>query len=276
MLNSKKCSLLINTCDNYEDTWIPFFSLLSNYWGECPYSIYLNTEEKNISYNNLDIEVINHSKNMQWSDRLIDSLKKIKTKYVILMLDYFFINADVNQDKLDQCINWMDQNPDVAVFSFASSLWKDIDDNKYEGFVLRPTEGEYRFNLQTALWRKKQLIKILRKGESPWQTEHMGTFRSRVLYSNKKFYASEKGIPMIIPYEYGGAIHQGKWTKGTPELLKKNNISTIDYSIRGFDPKSTEEWSKLHLDEVPVITKKSLKMKIGEYLVALGIIKARK
>lgn len=46
MLNSKKCSLLINTCDNYEDTWIPFFSLLSNYWGECPYSIYLNTEEK--------------------------------------------------------------------------------------------------------------------------------------------------------------------------------------------------------------------------------------
>lgn len=25
MLNSKKCSLLINTCDNYEDTWIPFF-----------------------------------------------------------------------------------------------------------------------------------------------------------------------------------------------------------------------------------------------------------
>lgn len=50
----------------------------------------------------------------------------------------------------------------------------------------------------------------------------MGTFRSRVLYSNKKFYASEKGIPMIIPYEYGGAIHQGKWTKGTPEGLCVN------------------------------------------------------
>lgn len=124
MLNSKKCSLLINTCDNYEDTWIPFFSLLSNYWGECPYSIYLNTEEKNISYNNLDIEVINHSKNMQWSDRLIDSLKKIKTKYVILMLDDFFINADVNQDKLDQCINWMDQNPDVAVFHLRQAYGK--------------------------------------------------------------------------------------------------------------------------------------------------------
>jgi len=33
MLNNKKCSLLINTCDNYDDTWIPFFTLLSNYWG---------------------------------------------------------------------------------------------------------------------------------------------------------------------------------------------------------------------------------------------------
>lgn len=49
----------------------------------------------------------------------------------------------------------------------------------------------------------------------------------------------------------------------------------VDYSIRGFDPKSTEEWSKLRLDEVPVIKKKSIKIKIGEYLVALGIIKAR-
>lgn len=103
----------------------------------------------------------------------------------------------------------------------------------------------------------------------------MGTFRSRVLYSNKKFYASEKNVPMIIPYEFGGAIHQGKWTEGTPELLRKNNISMVDYSIRGFDPKSTEELSKLRLDEVPVIKKKSIKIKIGEYLVALGIIKAR-
>lgn len=85
----------------------------------------------------------------------------------------------------------------------------------------------------------------------------------------------KKNVPMIIPYEFGGAIHQGKWTEGTPELLRKNNISMVDYSIRGFDPKSTEEWSKLRLDEVPVIKKKSIKIKIGEYLVALGIIKAR-
>lgn len=32
MLNNKKCSLLIHTCDDYEDTLIPFFSLLSNYF----------------------------------------------------------------------------------------------------------------------------------------------------------------------------------------------------------------------------------------------------
>lgn len=273
MVNTNKCTLLINTCDNYKDTWVPFFSLLMNYWKDCPYPIYMNMEEEEFSFGGLEINLLNHSKETQWSNRLIDSLKKIRTKYIILMLDDFFINDKVNQNKIDQCINWMEENQNIAVFSFASSLWKDIDDNIYQGFDLRPLEAEYRFNLQAALWNRKQLIRLLKKGESPWQTEHMGTFRSRILYKNKFFYAAKKNEPMIIPYEYGGAIHQGKWTVETPELLRKNNINGIDFNIRGFDPKPTSEWSKLRLDEEHLKKNKSLKIRIGEYLVALGIVK---
>ncbi len=176
MENNKNCTLLVNSCDNYKDTWGPFFSLMIKNWKDCPYPIYMNMETEDFSIDGLDIHVLNHSKNMQWSDRLIDSLKKIKTKYVILMLDDFFINKKVSQEKIEQCMKWMEDDNEVAVFSFASSLWKDIDDKKYEGFVLRPVDAEYRFNLQAALWNRKVLIRILRKGESPWKTEHMGNF----------------------------------------------------------------------------------------------------
>lgn len=41
-----KYALLVNTCDKFEDCWIPFFSLLKKYWPDCSGKIYLNTEYK--------------------------------------------------------------------------------------------------------------------------------------------------------------------------------------------------------------------------------------
>ena len=43
----KECSILVTSCDKYEDAWKPFFSLLNIMWPTCPYRIYLNTETKN-------------------------------------------------------------------------------------------------------------------------------------------------------------------------------------------------------------------------------------
>ena len=268
------CSIIVNTCDSYEDTWNPFFNLFKEYWTDCEYPIYLNTEIKKFSMEDMQINVINNKVEVAWSDRLINVLHKVKTKYVILLLDDFFLNEKVDVIRIRKCIQWMEKNNKIASFSFAPSLWKDIDDKKYEGFELRPIDGEYRFNLQAAIWNRKTLLKILKKGESPWETEHMGTFRAKVLYANKLFYAAKKEGERIITYEYGGAIHQGRWTKATPELLKHHKIEGIDFSVRGFDPKPTEEWSRLQLEcDNQTYVKKSFKIKLGEILLAKGIIK---
>ena len=42
-------SILINTCDAFEDCWEPFFRLWSLYWPGCPAPVYLNTEYKTYS-----------------------------------------------------------------------------------------------------------------------------------------------------------------------------------------------------------------------------------
>lgn len=51
------CAVLVNSCDKYSETWIPFFTLLKKYWPDCEYPIYLNTENKKCSIP--DISTIN-------------------------------------------------------------------------------------------------------------------------------------------------------------------------------------------------------------------------
>ena len=48
--------VLINTCDKFEDCWIPFFKLWSLYWKNYNGTIYLNTEYKDFNYPGLEIK----------------------------------------------------------------------------------------------------------------------------------------------------------------------------------------------------------------------------
>ena len=50
-----KYSVLVNTCDKFEDCWNPFFKLFCMYWQDYKGKIYLNTEYKDYSFPGLDI-----------------------------------------------------------------------------------------------------------------------------------------------------------------------------------------------------------------------------
>jgi hypothetical protein len=48
-------SILVNTCDKFEDCWDPFFKLFKFYWPDYTGTIYLNTEYKDYSFEGLTI-----------------------------------------------------------------------------------------------------------------------------------------------------------------------------------------------------------------------------
>ena len=107
---SNECTLLVNSCDNYSDTWTPFFKLLSKYWPDCPYKIVLNTESLSFKYNDLNINTFSfykEGKSVSWGRRVIRHLKKIETEFVLIVLDDFFIRANVDQARIEECISWM-------------------------------------------------------------------------------------------------------------------------------------------------------------------------
>lgn len=230
------CTILIFSCDAYNDLWKPFFYFFHKHWRNCPYQIILATESKNVNISDLDIHVI-HTGSGEWSARALKAVQQIDTKYLIVGLDDFFFYKDVDQEKLEQCINWMESNSDVVNFSFAPTLWPDIDDGRFPGFELRPEHAEYRVNLQMGLWRRDIFEGLLRKHENVWQFEDFGTVRAN-RHKEWSFYAAEKKGPRVFTYDFGGALWQGQWTFFAKQLLDENGFH-IEYEKRGFNSQSS-------------------------------------
>lgn len=234
------CTILVNSCDAYSDTWYPFFKLLKRYWPDREFPIFLNTESKKFEYDNLNINVINlpdklqNKKHVTWGKRMIETIKRIDSKYIIFMLDDFFLTDYVDNVRIKQILSWMEDNENIAVFSLypvSKSKYEDIISDKYPGFCLRNKKGPYRYNCQAAIWRKDELIRCFRKTENPWEWELNGNKRS--FKSKREYYALNDNTNLPFKYYFSDiGIVRGKWKlPETADFFKKENIE-IDFSIR--------------------------------------------
>lgn len=243
----EKCTILVNSCDKYEDAWYPLFKIMKAEWKDRKWPIVLNTESKTFDYEDMGIKTFRLYQpgvKDKWGKRLIETLKRIDTEYVLMYLDDFFLTRPVNQNMLDQCIEWLDKNDDVAVFCFMPAYGENIKDGRFEGFEKRPQDGDYRLNCQAALWRKEELIEYTKPNYNPWEWEIFGSIRTRK--SKKSYYSIIKGVE--LPFEYqlseGTGIYRGRWVdKVVIPIFKKHDIN-IDFSIRGIEKEPFNNKSK--------------------------------
>ncbi len=200
-----------------------------------------------------------------WSERLRDHLRAMDTEYVLFLLEDFFLEAPVCQAKIDACLAAMQANKRIAHFSFVPTLWECIDDAKYPDFVRRKQVTPYKVNTQIGLWRKKELLALLRMHESPWEFEIYSNIRARIRPA--VYYCAVKGQPQAFTYDatLGGAVHRGKWTPSGVELLQKHGIE-IDLSARGMDDKPCD-LSKVY-DRTP-----EEQTVIGRFKIRLNVLR---
>lgn len=228
-----KCTLLVNSCDNYSDVWELFFKALKEQWPDCNMSIVLNTESK--QYPNFEgISVVNFpSKKGKdcWGKRYKHILKVIKTPYIIPVLEDFVLQERFTGNELiSKTIEWMDKNPDIGVFYLHKHPYVDQNKTEYEGFGLMPQKSEYKLSTAFGIWRKEYLNKCIRGFETPWEWE-MYVTRKAWKYKEKEYALLEDQKEVFI-FPYGGVIWRGLWHTDTVELAKKYGVN-IDFSRRG-------------------------------------------
>ena len=265
---SNKFSILINTCDKFEDCWDPFFKLFSMYWPDYKGRIYLNTEYKDYSYPGIDIIAVkccakhNIPRNIRttWSQCLKWALESIDDDIVLYMQEDYFIKDFVKNDIVSKYVSLMHKHKNIHCIHITDQAV--IPDNKsqYENLYEVVLKQRYRISCQAALWRRDVLMSYIREYESAWQFEEFGSKRAAILRHN--FYVVDKNWVKlnefeIIPYVFTGIV-QGHWYEEVIPLFERHSI-LIDYSKRGFLSDASKNSLKMKFinrwNKIPIILK---------------------
>jgi hypothetical protein len=235
---SSPFSILVNTTDNFEDCWNPFFKLFKIYWPEYNGKIYLNTETKTFDFPGLRIISISNNRSSEsWSSCLRQALDVIDEGNILYLQEDYFFTERVQHKKLDffyslfcqqqfDCLHLTDQSTAGPFSPDKSSpeIWQ-IDKN-----------APYRLSTQAAFWKKDALDLLIRDWENAWQFEIYGSKRAdlllqKVMVVNTHIYGVQK--QELIPYVFTGIV-KGRWNKEVVHLFAKHDIH-VNFSERGFD-----------------------------------------
>lgn len=230
-------ALVVSSCDKYEDAWYPYFELIKKYWSGHPQKIYLITEEKSFHCPGLNIQVCNFDKSLTWSERLYYTLNTIESKYIIFSLEDFFLLDYVKQERIEECIGWMEDNPQIAVCRLFSSNHPNLKSTeKYRDFYIADNTVGFRLETQAALWNRETLISFIDLKENPWQFEQEGT--KRIMDTDKIFLwhksddlyrLDDKIFPYRITQTCGYGIAWGYWLWANKKWFEDNSIFGVKF-----------------------------------------------
>lgn len=234
-------SILINTCDKFEDCWDPFFKLFKLYWSDCRGSIYLNTEYKDYSYPGLSVVPVKgcvgksfKGKFATWSSCLKWALDKMDSDIVLYMQEDYFLKAPVKNDLVEKYVKLMYEHPDIKCIHLTDQAVRTCVKSEFENLDIVEFNQRYRVSCQAALWRREELYALIREYEDAWLFEEFGSQRSAVMKS-KYLCVSRDFVKLnqfeIIPYIFTGIV-QGRWFEETVPLFEKHGIE-MDFTKRG-------------------------------------------
>lgn len=201
-------TIVVSSCDKYAALWEPFFGSLFKYWPT------LNTIHRDSKillvanhqqYQHPRVTMINIPNETSWTDNILTALSQVDTKYVLLALDDYWLNAPINEERLAELLQLM-RTSDAAMLqlSYNDLRYQSGDPHStIDGVMYRNKYAHYKLSLQLAVWDKQALLDLLRPGENPWEFELAGTVRSH-------------GYPRTIftvannePISYVNATYQG-------------------------------------------------------------------
>jgi len=252
---NKKYSLVVASCDAYSDLWPPFFQLLKKHWPSFDAPIYICTESKKIEVEGLDIRCpLNFDRKVTWSHRMLTLLKIIDSENILFMLDDFWIKNTVNEELIEKCIDYLENDKNIGYFCLKSQVQQphmdfNFPSNKYPEFLVYGQKTIFRINTQIGLWRKNYLIKVLRKHEDVWFFETRASWRSSHLYGND-IYILRPDIQRPIDYHLCGVLHQGKYIQEFLDDFSSDNLQ-LDLT-RGVVPTMTHADPKNSLNRLSI------------------------
>lgn len=239
-------TILVNSCDGFEDCWVPFFTLFERYWPEPRPPVLLNTENKVWAAAELDVASTQvqegQDRRLSWSECLDAALGQIRTPLVLYLQEDYFIERPVDVELIDQMAARMLDQPGIGHiglthFGAGKPLGPTTDPILWE---VGP-RASYRISTQAGLWRVDTLRSYLLPWESGWMFEIFGTVRAWKRRDVFLTLARDATKPAIT-YQHTGIV-KGQWSRFVLPLFEKEGIE-MDFLRRGFYEPRQPHWMR--------------------------------
>ena len=196
------CSVLVPSCDPYADLWTPFVTQFFGHWPDCPFPVYLGSNQA--SYEHPRIRMLHAGHGANWTNRVREQLEALDTPYVLLMLEDFFLRRPVDTAGVLRAFESL-RELDGAVVRLVRRPAPDasVPGHPHLGEIDRG--APYRVSTQAAIWRRSALLDLMRAGESIWQFEILGSRRSDTV--GPGFYGARRSL---LTYDHH-VVERGKW-----------------------------------------------------------------
>lgn len=239
VMKNNDVTILVNSCDFYEDAWYPFFKLLEIHWKDCPYSIVLNTENKEYNCDFMSVRTIKTGNDISWTARLRKALNSIDSEFVLFFLEDFFLTDDVNVLAFNKALEIIKNDKNVGMVHFTPCErdmpvpQNDIENCFYELPVRKRT---LRTRVAVTLFRKEYFLRLLFEDENPWQYERESHYRSmfagyKIIRQDYKMYPPT--FSYYLDHNCGIGITQRKWLPKNKALFESVGIYNINYDNLG-------------------------------------------
>lgn len=194
----QKLAVLVFSCDKYSDLWYPFFSLLDKNWPDCPYEIYMGSNT--VDFKKDGVKILFSGKDIDWSNSAIKIVTQLSSKYLLILLEDMFIGSPISTAYVEQILSFMQEVKAKHIHIRPLPLPDHVIENIHIGIYNKGMP--YRVNV-IGFWEREYFLDLLVPGETPWQFEIMGSYRTAFC---EGFYCLNKEL-----FKHVNMVEKGYW-----------------------------------------------------------------
>ena len=215
-------AIVVSSCDAFFDAWRPFVFFFRKHWADCPFPVYLIVNELRVQSNSIRTIAVGEDRN--WASNMKTALERIDAARVLYFQEDYFFNAPVRREQLAAEFAYAFEH-DVDSFCFrARSVLEPGFEAINDRFGVVPRDSDGRTRCQPTLWKREQLLSVLRDGETAWEMEARGSERTRDMLAIS--YSTREDVSM--PYLMSGIV-RGLWTREALAMCKQNGVKIAPY-----------------------------------------------
>ncbi len=202
--------ILILSCDKNSDLWEPYFSLFWKYYNGS-HQVYLGSNSA--SFNSDKVKVIYSGEDLDWSSSCKKILRQIPNKYILLLLEDLFITTKIDPTEITKHLKFIKKYKAKHVHLGPTPKPDKFIDRE---MGIYEKGAPYRVNV-AGYWDKEYLLSLLMDGESPWDFEIRGSYRT---VNEDGFFCLEKPLFSIVH-----VLEKGRWLPEAVRYCKRHEVS---------------------------------------------------